>query len=138
MVLATSSALSSQVRTPAPVPTEFRTAKTAFVSNTGNDRAYLAFYKTLLAWNQYAIALNTAAADLVVEISYGVDDSAVNNGSSTQSPYLNLVTRDVKTTIPLWSLTEPLGSSTSDKDFAARATKLVSDLNRLFVGEMPS
>ena len=129
--------LCAQATASAPLPTQLLTANTAFLANAGIDNttsteAYNAFYQGLDTWNHFHLKPTPAAAELTFELSINTLVSNVNNGSSLNTTYLQLVIRDTKTGALLWSLSEnirPAGrQKTLDKNLNDAATKLIEDL----------
>src|SRR5262249_37963491 len=105
----------------APLPTVIVNAKKIFLSNGGGSNfAYDAFYSKLKECNTYEIVGSAEEADLIVELSYRVEDKGTRVWSSTNTynnttqvhsaqiidPQLILTIYDAKTKNSLWSETD--------------------------------
>ena len=102
----------------APLPAEIINAKRIFLSNGGGcDPACDAFYAAMKKWGEYQIVGSLGEADLIVELSYQVENmgtrmwSATNTYNNTTQVYsrqvvdpkLILTIYDAKTKNSLWS-----------------------------------
>jgi hypothetical protein len=102
----------------APLPAEIINAQRIFLSNGGgSDLAYDAFYAAMKKWGKYQIVGSPAEADLIVELSYQVENlgthvwSATNTYNNTTQVYsrqvvdpkLILTIYDAKSKNSLWS-----------------------------------
>src|SRR5437773_6448513 len=105
----------------APLPTVIATAGKIFLSNGGGSNlAYDAFYSKMKGWGKYEIVGSPEEADLIVELSYRVEDKGTRVWSSTNTynnttqvhsaqiidPQLILTIYDAKTKNSLWSETD--------------------------------
>lgn len=115
----------------APVPAQIAAAKRVFIANGGGaaledamgvtivkggpDRAYNQFYNTVKSWGRYDLADSPTDADLVLEISFSLNDAGTQfftkntpfSGALTPAMgQIRLVIVDPKTRIPLWTLVE--------------------------------
>ena len=103
---------------PAPLPEVIVTAHKVFLSNGGgSDLAYDAFYSEMKNWGKYQIVGSPDDAELIVELSYHVEDmgtrvwSSVNTYNNTTQvhsrqlidPKLILTIYDARTKNSLWS-----------------------------------
>jgi hypothetical protein len=103
---------------PAPLPEAIVAAHKVFLSNGGgSDLAYDAFYSAMKSWGKYQIVGSPDDAELIVELSYRVEDmgtrvwSSVNTYNNTTQvhssqiidPTLILTIYDAKTKNSLWS-----------------------------------
>jgi hypothetical protein len=100
----------------APLPAAIGDAKKVFLTNGGgSDLAYDAFYADIKEWGKYEIVGSPEAADLIVELSYQVENDGTRVWSATITgkthvysvedldPQVVLRIYDAKTKIPLWS-----------------------------------
>jgi len=102
----------------APLPAAIVKAQRIFLSNGGgSDLAYDAFYAAMKKWGKYQIVGSPDEADLIVELSYRVENmgthvwSAANTYNNTTQVYsrqlvdpkLILTIYDAKTKSSLWS-----------------------------------
>jgi hypothetical protein len=105
----------------APLPAAIVNAKKIFLSNGGgNNLAYDAFYSKMKGWGKFELAGSPEEADLIVELSYRVEDEGTRVWSSTNTynhttqvhstqivdPQLILTIYDAKTKNSLWSETD--------------------------------
>ena len=103
---------------PAPLPTAITNAHTVFLSNRGgSELAYDAFYSEMKTWARFNIVGSPDDADLIIELSYRVEDHGTRVWSSTNTyngatqvhsremidPQLLLTIYDAKTKNSLWS-----------------------------------
>lgn len=111
---------------PAHIPAQILSAKTAFISYAGVDNPYFnsrvpkftggdpygiytQFYDALNKWGHYQLVSTPADADVVLEIS------AIYI-SSVGGPILHLRILDPKTTVTLWAFYEELGFTPQNWD----------------------
>ena len=112
----------------APLPSAIIQAQTAFLLNAGgndpsikdgggNDIAFDTVYSELKSWGRFRIVDSVDAADLVVEVTYGLENQRTRVFSSTNystghtqvfsrnvaDPTLRMTIYDAKTKAPLWS-----------------------------------
>ena len=102
---------------PAPLPSAVISAKKVFLSNGGgSDLAYDAFYAEMKKWGKYEYVGSPDQADLIVEISYRVENGGTRVWSSNNTyngttqvhsaqivdPQLVLAIYDAKTKNSLW------------------------------------
>jgi hypothetical protein len=130
----------------APLPAVIVNAKKVFLSNGGgNNLAYDAFYSKMKEWSKYKIVGSPEESDLIVELSYRVEDSTrVWNSTNTYyittqvhskqiiGPQLTLTIFDAKMKNSLWSETDPQGfakrEKNREKETVNSAQRLVDDL----------
>jgi hypothetical protein len=131
----------------APLPAVIVNAKTIFLSNGGGSNlAYDAFYSAMKEWGKYQIVGSPEEADLVVELSYRVEDKGTRVWSSTNTannttqvhskqitdPQLILTIYDAKTKNSLWSETDhrrlAKREKNREKETVNSAQRLVDDL----------
>lgn len=153
LMLCTATGLCAQTTPPmtASVPSQFATARTAFLSNAGaptfgvrekeaSTMAYESVYKALGADGHYKLTGAPAEAELSFEISIGEVDSVLG-GSSISSGYLRLAAYDVKTHCLLWNIDEPVKGAFRAASFLKNideaTTKLTVDLHSLIAGKQP-
>ena len=142
----------AQTPTPAPVPSNFATAKTAFLASAGApDLAfkekegisilYSSMYRALLAANIYSLQTNPASADLSMAIFIGKTDTDVTGGNSSASPFIRLAVYDTKTQSLLWNIDEPISGAFREKTFEKNVdtatAHIVVDLKQLASGNIP-
>jgi hypothetical protein len=132
--------------TVAPLPAAIVNAKKVFLSNGGGSNlAYDAFYLKMKEWSKYKIVGSPEESDLIVELSYRVDDSTrVWNSTNTYyittqvhskptiDPQLILTIFDAKMKNSLWSETDHQGvakrEKNREKETVNSAQRLVDDL----------
>ena len=131
----------------APLPAMIVSAKKIFLSNGGGSNlAYDAFYSKMKEWGRYQIVGSPEEADLIVELSYRVEDKGTRVWSSTNTynnttqvhstqitdPQLILTIYDAKTKNSLWSETDhrrlARREKNREKETANSAQRLVDDL----------
>ena len=128
---------------PAPLPAAIISANTVFVSNGGgSDLAYDAFYSEIKKWGKYQIAGSPDDAQLIVELSYRVDNLGTHVWSSTNSytgatqvhsrqltdPQLILTIYDAKTKNSLWSTVDHRRLARLEKN---REKEMINSAERL-------
>ena len=131
----------------APLSAVVVNAKKLFLSNGGGSNlAYDAFYSKMKEWGRYETVGSPEEADLIVELSYRVEDKGTRVWSSTNTynnttqvhsaqitdPQLILTIYDAKTKNSLWSETDHrrlarLGKN-REKETVNSADRLVDDL----------
>jgi len=136
--LFTTACLSAQT---VPVPSQLKTAQTAFVVNAGgpsyslNRDAYVDFYQALASSKRFQLTTVPSAAELSLELSIDSSLHGVSSGLSYSTTTLRLNIRDIKTQNLLWSITEPLSTNSweavSSKNLLTASSALVSELNTL-------
>lgn len=132
--------------TVAPLPAVIVNAKKVFLSNGGGSSlAYDAFYSKMKEWSKYKIVGSPEESDLIVELSYRVEDSTrVWNSTNTYyittqvhskqiiDPQLILTIFDAKMKNALWSETDHRGfakrEKNREKETVNSAQRLVEDL----------
>jgi hypothetical protein len=132
--------------TAAPLPAVIVNAKKVFLSNGGGGNlAYDAFYSKMKEWSKYKIVGSPEESDLIVELSYRVEDSTrVWNSTNTYyittqvhskqiiDPQLILTIFDAKMKNSLWSETDHRGfakrEKNREKEMVNSAQRLVEDL----------
>jgi hypothetical protein len=134
----------------APLPAVIVNAKKVFLSNGGGSSlAYDAFYSKMKEWSKYKIVGSPEESDLIVELSYRVEDSTrVWNSTNTYyittqanraqivGPQLILTIFDAKMKTSLWSETDHRGfakreknrEKNREKETVDSAQRLVDDL----------
>ena len=131
----------------APLPSVIVNAKKIFLSNGGGSNlAYDAFYSKMKEWGKYEIVGSPEEADLIVELSYRVEDKGTQVWSSTNTynnttevhsthvvdPQLILTIYDAKTKNSLWSETDhrklARREKNREKETVNSAQRLVDDL----------
>jgi hypothetical protein len=132
--------------TVSPLPAVIVNAKKVFLSNGGGSSpAYDAFYSKMKEWSKYKIVGSPEESDLIVELSYRVEDSTrVWNSTNTYyittqvhtkqniDPQLVLTIFDAKMKNSLWSQTDHPGfakrEKNREKEAVNSAQRLVDDL----------
>jgi hypothetical protein len=138
LVAATSPAVA---QTPAPIPPQIASAKTAFVSNAGDADAktlnagYDAIYSALQTWGKYQLTATPAEADLILELQYApvLSGCSVANGTGgcLESDTLTLHILDRVTHIALWSITVNDNAGSNPKYAARAANDILAELKSL-------
>jgi hypothetical protein len=128
---------------PAPLPEAILTAHKVFLSNGGgSDLAYDAFYSEMKKWGKYQIVGSPNDAELIVELSYQVEDlgtrvwSSVNTYNNTTQvhsrqiidPKLILTVYDAKTKNSLWSTVDHRRLARMEKN---REKEMINSAERL-------
>jgi len=73
---------------PAPLPSAIVNAKTLFLVNGGGSSlAYDEFYAQMKQWGKYQIVRSPDGADLIIELSYHVENGGTRVWSSPASTY---------------------------------------------------
>ena len=139
----------------APIPAQIATAKKVFIANAGQDdlggfgapdRTYNQFYSAVKSSGQFQLVSTPADADLVFEISFGVQAVGANviKGDSVGTPYapsFRLVVLDPKTHFPLWTFHQHVRwailTGNRDKNFDQGIAELVTSLKRLTAEPAP-
>ena len=142
-------AMQAQTELDAPVPAQFATAKTAFLAYAGAPAGsritpamvYPSAFRALNKMGNYSLSATPENADLLMEVSVGVQYSSVSSGSSTQTPYVRLVLYDRKTHALLWEIDEMLGAAfreaSMQKNIDQSMAALAADLKALAMGKLP-
>lgn len=131
----------------APLPAIVVNAKKIFLSNGGGSNlAYDAFYSGMKDWGRYEIVGSPGEADLIVELSYRVEDEGTRVWSSTNTynnttqiysrqvvdPQVILTIYDAKTKQSVWSETDhrrlARREKNREKETVNSAERLVDDL----------
>src|ERR1700720_3105872 len=126
----------------APLPAVIVNAKKVFLSNGGGSNlAYDAFYSRMKEWSKYKIVGSPEESDLIVELSYRVQDStrvwnSTNtyyfttqvHGKQTIDPQLILTIFDARMKNSLWSETDHRGFAKREKN---REKETVNSARRL-------
>jgi hypothetical protein len=133
----------------APLPAVIANAKKVFLSNGGGSNlAYDAFYSRMKEWARYEIVGSLEDADLIIELSYRVENAGTRVWSSTNTynnttqvhsaqvvdPQLVMTIYDPKTKTSLWSQTDHRRLARTSKN---REKETVNSANRI-VDEMRS
>ena len=123
-----------KAQAPAPVPSQFATAKTVFLasaaapglSNEKNTSAsiYTVVYQSLASAGRYRLVLSPAEADLSMTLT-------------VKEQILSLEIYDVKTHTLLWVIDEPIFLPTL-KNMQASALLFAGDLNTLANSKLPA
>jgi len=128
---------------PAPLPAAIVDAHKVFLSNGGgSDLAYDAFYSEMKKWGKYQIVGTPDDADLIVELSYRVEDMGTRVWSSTNTynnttqvhsrelidPKLILTIYDAKTKNSLWSTVDHRRLARLEKN---REKEMINSADRL-------
>ena len=128
---------------PAPLPAAIVDAHKVFLSNGGgSDLAYDAFYSEMEKWGKYQIVGTPDDADLIVELSYRVEDMGTRVWSSTNTynnttqvhsrelidPKLILTIYDAKTKNSLWSTVDHRRLARLEKN---REKEMINSADRL-------
>jgi hypothetical protein len=146
-LLSCASPLTAQSNPPsAPLPAPLAMAKTVFVANAGSTPSYPqgatmvynSVYQALAQGHLYSLTTTPANADLVLETSFVAWYAGDTNVTPYSTPYAQLVVRDAKTQDLLWTISEPIRSTASQKKFLTyisdSGAKLVADLAALVNG----
>ena len=133
---------------PAPVPPQIMAAQKVFISNAGGesfesvirqtvfhggpDRPYNQFYAAVKTWGRYEVVPAPADADLVLEISWALQDTGLKLPVLGQ---IRVVIVDPKTHIALWSFTEYVRGAlllgNRDKNFDQAMDTVVERMKKL-------
>jgi hypothetical protein len=149
-ILATPALPAQQPKDAAPILAQITAAKKVFISNAGQDdlggfgaepdRTYNQFYSAVKSWGQYQLVTTPGDADLVFEISFGVQAVGANvvKGDTVgtgYAPSFRLLIVDPKAHFTLWAFTQHINwaklSSNRDKDFDQGMADLMSGLKKL-------
>ena len=139
---------------PAPLPQAIVTAHKVFLSNGGgSDLAFDAFYSEMKNWGKYQIVGSPDQAELVIELSYRVEDlgtrvwSSVNTYNNTTQvhsrelidPKLILTIYDARTKNSLWSTIDHRRlarfEKNREKEMINSAERLVEELKSRSSGQ---
>jgi hypothetical protein len=105
----------------APMPSSIANAKRIFITNGGGSNlAFDEFYSDMKTWNKFEIVGSPAAAEIIVELRYVIEDKGTHVWSSTNTytgqtqvysrqmidPQLSINFYDAKTKDLLWSVTD--------------------------------
>jgi hypothetical protein len=127
----------------APLPEAIMSAHKVFLSNGGgSDLAYDAFYSEMKNWGKYQIVGSPDDAELIVELSYQVEDMGTRVWSSTNiynnttqvhsrqliDPKLILTIYDARTKISLWSTVDQRRLARLEKN---REKEMINSADRL-------
>jgi hypothetical protein len=127
----------------APLPQAIVSAHKVFLSNGGgSDLAYDAFYSEMKNWGRYQIVGSPDDADLIVELSYHVENLGTHVWSSTNTynnttqvysrqlidPKLILTIYDAKTKNSLWSTVDHRRLARLEKN---REKEMINSAERL-------
>ena len=131
----------------APLPSVVVNAKTIFLTNGGGSNlAYDSFYSEMKQWGRYEVVGSPQEADLIVELSYRVEQLGTRVWSSTntyygttnvhsdrmEDPQLSLTIYDAKTKNSLWSEVDHRRlarlQKNREKETINSAIRLVQDL----------
>lgn len=127
----------------APLPEIIVNAHRVFLSNGGgSDLAYDAFYAEMRQWGKYQIVGSPDLAELIIELSYQVEDLGTRVWSSTNTynnttqvhsreiidPKLTLTIYDAKTKNSLWSTVDHRRLARFEKN---REKEMINSADRL-------
>ena len=134
---------------PAPVPAQISAASKIFISNGGGnrletlgdtafnggpDRPYNEFYAAMKTWGRYQLVSSPSDADLVLEISWALNDIGWRTPDPTAGQ-LRLVVVDPKTHVVLWTIKEYVRGAAllgnRDKNFDSAMNTAVERLKAL-------
>lgn len=147
------SALSAQTPPTVPVPSQFATAKTAFLASGGAPAGsshekqivsmlYSSVYQALASAHLYQMTATPSQADLSMIVSLGAFTTDVTNGSSFEYNFLRLSVYDTRTHALLWNVDEPLAGAFREKTFQKNidttSSKVMADLKTLSSGAIPT
>jgi len=153
IMLISSMNLSAQTLAPIPAPSQFATARTAFLASGSAPAAgprqalvtqmvYSSFYRSFSAMGKYRLVTAPADAELSMVLSTDSFVSDTTNGNSFASPYLRLEIYDTKTHTLLWTLDEPIEGAFREKTFQRNiddsVAALIGDLKTLASGNIPA
>ena len=128
---------------PAPLPEAIVSAHKVFLSNGGgSDLAYDAFYSAMKKWGKYKLVGSPDDAELIVELSYRVEDmgtrvwSSVNTYNNTTQvhsrelidPKLILTIFDARTKNSLWATVDHRRLARMEKN---REKEMINSAERL-------
>jgi hypothetical protein len=132
---------------PPPPPAQIASARTVFLTKGGDDpnfpidptQSYNDIYAALKAWGHYQLVSAPDQADLVFQLrgvapiaGFGGADGTV---SSYTSPAFQLIIRDPKSNVALWTITSPVTLAGRGRTFArwvsTSETNLVSRIKVL-------
>jgi hypothetical protein len=132
---------------PAPLPAQITQARTAFITNGGGSEVgFDAFYQEIKQWGKYQIVGSPDSADLIIELTYGVEHNGnysvpVYNSYTKQTTYysgqiidpqLKMTIYDAKSKAPLWSSIDHRKvvrlERNVDKEIVNSAVRLVNEL----------
>lgn len=138
----------------APLPAAIGNAKRVFLTNGGgSDLAYDAFYADMKEWGKYEIVGSPEAADLIIELSYHVENDGTRVWSATNSytgkthvysvedldPQVFLKIYDAKTKTALWSAVDhsrpARREKNEEKETIKSADRLVEQLKTRVSGQ---
>lgn len=143
---------------PAPVPTQIRSAKKVFVSNAGGDeldprrfdfptvdpnRIYNQLYASIKAAGKFQLVLAPADADVVLQGRFSQSVTALEfHIGGSGDPILKLAVLDPRSNVLLWAFSETVpaarGSQSKEKredNFNQALAKLLNEFNALCNGE---
>jgi len=145
-----------QPKDTAPVPSQITAGKKVFISNAGQDdlggfsgdpdRTYNQFYSAIKTWGHYELVSTPADADLVFEVSFGVQSvgASVVKGDTVgtgYAPSFRLLILDPKTHFTLWAFTQHINwarlTANRDKDFDRGVADLITNVKKL-AGDPPA
>lgn len=136
----------AQVLADPPVPSQFASAQTAFLSySAGSDQrdvdtVYAATYRAIAELGHYRLTRSPSEAELSMVVSHQ-ESTYVFNGTTSSVGYLLLCVYDTKTHALLWALRgDDFGEGkpkSIDKNIAQSITKLVRSLQALIDGRLP-
>ena len=137
---------------PSPVPSDFASAKTAFIASGGVPALgtreklavgmlYNSFYQKLATWNKYKVVSTPKDADIAFELSIAQAVGPVNLGVSFATTYIKVDARDVKTHALLWTIDDPIDGAFRVKTFRRDVDQgvdlVIADLKALAAGKQP-
>jgi len=151
--LAIGTKLSAQAPPAIPVPSQFATAKTAFLASAGSSAVstrekdvssmiYSSMYRELASAKTYQ--LTSAPADAELSMTLGLESSVTDatNGTSFAYTFIRLSVFDTKTHALLWNIDEPIKGAFREKTFVKNVddatSRVLADLKSLAAGKIPA
>jgi hypothetical protein len=153
LLLAAGTAIFAQAAPPVPVPSQFATAKTAFLASAGSaavsarekdavSMLYTSMYRALLSAKTYQLTSAPADAELSMTLSLESAATDVTNGNSFVYVFVRLSVFDTKTHALLWNIDEPIKGAFREKSFLKNVddatSRVLADLKALAAGNIPS
>jgi len=127
----------------APLPSAIVKAKKVFLTNNGaSDLAYNTFYSDVKTWGRYEIVGAPEGADLIIELSYHVNNNGTDVWSATNyytgktqvfsstaiDPELAFKIYDAASKTPLWAAIDHTGLARREKN---REKEMIKSADRL-------
>jgi hypothetical protein len=152
VIIAANLHLFAQSPPPVPVPSQFATAKTAFLASAGSSAVsirekdvssmiYTSMYRFLASAKMYQLTTAPADAELSMALSLESVVTSVTNGSSFGYTFIRLSVVDTKTHSLLWNIDEPINGAFREKTFLKNVddatSRVMADLKSLASGKIP-